>query len=284
MTQDPPVPLSVVATPIGNLEDLSPRARASLGGADVIACEDTRRTGRLLELTGVGRRRLLRLDDHTEAATAAEIIRRLSAGEHVVLVTDAGTPGIADPGQRLVRAVLDAGLPVTVVPGPSAPLAALVASGLSTARFVFEGFLPRRGEGRRDRLGELATERRTVVLLESPHRLAATLAELLEVCGPDREVAVARELTKLHEEVRRGPLGQVAAGVDETVRGEVVVVLGPAPPPDPASDADIGQALRRQLRHGGSRRDAVARVAADLGVSRRRVYELALQDVPDDPC
>lgn len=268
--------LVVVATPIGNLDDLSPRARAALAGADLVACEDTRRTGRLLELTGIGRRPLLRVDDHTEGSSAAELVRRLTAGERVVLVTDAGTPAIADPGQRMVRAVLDAGLDVTVVPGPSAPLAALVASGLPTARFVFEGFLPRRGQARRRRLAEVAAESRTTVLLESPHRLAATLADLSQACGPDRQVAVARELTKLHEEVVRGPVGAVASEIGETARGEVVVVVGPAPPDTSATDEVISEELRRLLAAGSSRRDAVVEVAAGLGVARRRVYGLAL--------
>ena len=274
-TRQPGAALLVVATPIGNLEDLSPRARDALAGADLVACEDTRRTGRLLELTGIGRRPMLRVDDHTEGSTAAELVRRLKAGHAVVLVTDAGTPAIADPGQRVVRAVLDAGLDVTVVPGPSAPLAALVASGLPTSRFVFEGFLPRRGQARRRRLTEVAAEPRTTVLLESPHRLASTLAELTEACGPDREVAVARELTKLHEQVVRGRLEHVAAEVGDRARGEVVVVVGPAPPATPVSDEAISEELRRLVAAGTSRRDAVAEVSAGLGVGHRRVYGLA---------
>ena len=272
------MPLVLVATPIGNLGDLSPRAAAALATADCICCEDTRRTGRLLSLAGIERRRdvpLVRVDDHTEAAASARCSSGCARGERVVVVTDAGTPGIADPGERLVRAAAAAGFDVEVVPGPSAAVAALVASGLPTGRFVFEGFLPRRGSGRTERLRELRGERRTIVLYEAPHRLAATLADLVAVFGGERRVALGRELTKLHEEVRRSTLAEAAewAASAEPV-GEFVVVVDGAPSrrrrratarwPTPCGPA---------LASGRSTRDAAAEVAAALGVSKRRAYD-----------
>jgi 16S rRNA (cytidine1402-2'-O)-methyltransferase len=185
-------------------------------------------------------------------------------------------PGISDPGERLVRACVDAGLPVELVPGPSAVLAALVLSGFDASRFVFEGFLPRRGPARRARLAELAQERRTAVLFEAPNRVAATLSELLAACGPLREVAVARELTKLHEEVWRGELSDaVARAATSEPRGEHVIVLAPAPEPPAASDVEIEAHVQSALAEGLSSRDAAARVARDLGVPRRRVYDAA---------
>ena len=268
--------LVVVGTPIGNLADCSPRAVEALGAADRIACEDTRRTGKLLQLLGIGHGPLVVVNDHTEAERVPELLRAVADGEVVALVTDAGMPGIADPGQRVVAAVAEAGHPVEVVPGPTSPVVALVASGLPTARFVVEGFLPRKGRARTGRLAELATEVRTVVLLESPHRAVATLADLLAACGPDRRVAVARELTKLHEEVWRGTLAEAVVHAEETpVRGEVVVVLDGAPPAAEPDDDAVRAALASARAAGRSTRDAVAEVAAKLGVARRRVYDLA---------
>lgn len=268
--------LVVVATPLGNLGDLSTRAVEALAGADLVACEDTRRTGRLLELVGIGRRPYLVVNDHTEAEAVDEVLERVRRGERVALVSDAGTPAISDPGERLVRAVAEAGLAVEAVPGPSAVVAALVVSGLPSARFAFEGFLPRRGAERARRLAELATERRTVVLYEAPHRLARTLADLTEVCGQDRAVAVCRELTKLHEQVTRTTLGEAAAtAADVTPRGEHVVVLaGAAAPADP-SDEQLRAALGSARAGGASTRDAVAAVAERFSVARNRVYDLA---------
>lgn len=268
----------LVGTPIGNMGDLSPRAIDALAGADLICCEDTRRTGRLLELGGVTRRaKLLRVDDHTEVRAIAEVVRRVAAGERVVVVTDAGMPGIADPGERLVRAVAGEGLAVEVVPGPSAALTALVVSGIPAGRFAFEGFLPRKGSGRTERLRVVAGERRTVVLYEAPHRLARTLADLAGVCGGDRRVAVARELTKLHEQVWRGTLASALAWVSESEpRGEVVVVLSGAAEPEVAGDGQIVASLQEALAEGLSTRDAAARVAADLHVPRRRAYGAAV--------
>jgi 16S rRNA (cytidine1402-2'-O)-methyltransferase len=268
--------LVLVGTPIGNLGDLSPRAVEALGEADLICCEDTRRTGRLLAHAGVSGARLRVVNEHTEAAMEAEVVRRVAAGERVVLVSDAGMPAVSDPGARLVAAVVDAGLAVEVVPGPSAALAALVVSGLPTGRFAFEGFLPRSGAGRSARLAAVAADDRTTVLFEAPHRLAKTLAALVEVCGGGRAVVIARELTKLHEEVWRGTLAEAVAraGGDEP-RGEHVIVLAGAPRPAEAGDDAVLAALAAARAAGSSTRDAVAQVAADLGVARRRVYELA---------
>jgi 16S rRNA (cytidine1402-2'-O)-methyltransferase len=270
--------LVLVGTPIGNLADLSPRAVEALRSADAICCEDTRRTGRLLQHAGVERRPLVVVNDHTEAAAVRGVLERLDRGERVVVVTDAGMPGIADPGERLVQAALRKGHPIEVVPGPSAAVTAIVASGLSTGRFAFEGFLPRRGSGRTERLAEVAAERRTVVLYEAPHRLARTLADLAGACGPGRRVAIGRELTKLHEETWRGTLGGAVewAGAHPP-RGELVVVLDGAPRPDPAGDEELEEAVRARLAAGDSAKDAAAQVAAVLGVPRRRAYDVAVR-------
>ena len=266
----------LVATPIGNLGDLAPRAVEELAAAALVCCEDTRRTGRLLAHAGVEGARLRRVDDHTEMRAAAEVVDLLAAGSRVVLVSDAGTPGISDPGARLVDAVLEAGHDVSVVPGPVAAMAALVASGLPTDRFVFEGFLPRKGRERSKRLDAIARERRTVVLYESPNRIAATLQALAEVCGDDRRAAVARELTKLHEEFVRGSLGELVAWADTTPKGEIVLVIEGAAEPAEASDDDILAALQAELDRGSSARDAADSVAARLDVGRRRAYQLTL--------
>ena len=268
--------LVLVATPIGNLGDLSPRAVEELAGAALVCCEDTRRTGRLLVHAGVADARLRRVDDHTERRAVAEVVDLLAAGSRVVLVSDAGTPGISDPGARLVEAVLDAGFEVSVVPGPVAAVAALVASGFATDRFVFEGFLPRKGRERGRRLAEIATERRTVVVYESPNRIGATVEALAEVCGADRRATIARELTKLHEEFVRGTLAELAEWAATTPRGEIVLVIEGAPEPDDATDDEILVALRARLAEGLSGRDAADSVAAELGVGRRRAYQLTL--------
>ena len=193
--------LVLVGTPIGNLGDLSPRAAEALAGADVVCCEDTRRTGKLLAHAGIPRPTLVVVNEHTEEREVPRIVERLGRGERVALVSDAGMPGISDPGERLVAAAVAAGHAVEAVPGPSAGLTALVVSGLPTGRFVFEGFLPRKGSSRRERLAAVSAEPRTAVLYEAPHRLARTLEDLAAACGPDRRVVVARELTKLYEQV-----------------------------------------------------------------------------------
>jgi 16S rRNA (cytidine1402-2'-O)-methyltransferase len=268
--------LVLVGTPIGNLGDFTPRAAEALRSADAICSEDPRRTGRLLQHAGVERPRLIVVNDHTEAREVPGVVARLARGERVAVVSDAGMPGISDPGERLVRAAVAAGHAVEVVPGPSAALAALVTSGLPAGRFVFEGFLPRKGSGRTERLGAVAAEPRTVVLYEAPHRLARTLADLAEACGPERRVAVARELTKLHEEVWRGSLGDALAWVRAAApRGEIVLVLEGAPAAGPPDEGALVDALRHELAAGATARDAARAVAARLGVPRRRVYELA---------
>lgn len=268
--------LVLVATPIGNLGDVSDRARDELAQADLVCCEDTRRTGALLRHLGLRVAELRRLDDHTEFESIPALVEQIAQGARVVLVSDAGTPGISDPGQRLVAAVAEQGFVVTGVPGPVAAVHGLVVSGLATDRFVFEGFLPRRGEARDRQLAEIAAQGRTTVLYESPHRLADTLRDLAEVAGGDRRAAVARELTKLHEEIRRGSLNELAEWADGGVRGEVVVVIDGAPAPAEASDDQILKALGERLAAGRSRRDAVTDVAAATGARRGRVYDLAL--------
>lgn len=271
--------LVLVATPIGNLGDLSPRAVEALAAADVVACEDTRRTGKLLAHAGVSAPRLLVVNEHTEAAGAAEIAGLVADGRTVVLVTDAGTPAVSDPGARVVQATLDAGGDVEAVPGPSAALAALVVSGLPTGRFCFEGFLPKKGRHRAERIEELTRESRTMVLFEAPHRLARTLGDLAAALGGDRPVAIVREQTKLHEEVWRGSLADAAARAGETEpRGEHVLVVAGCPNPASPSETQIRAALDERLAEGLSRRDAAAAVAAELGVSRRAVYQMSLAD------
>ena len=270
--------LVLVGTPIGNLGDLSPRAVETLAGADVVACEDTRRTRTLLSAAGVSGKRLMAVHEHNEAEQVRSVLRLLDEGKTVALVSDAGMPAISDPGERVVAAAATAGHDVVVVPGPSAVVAALVASGLPSERFVFEGFLPRKGSVRSRRLAELAVERRTVVLYEAPHRIGTTIDDLLAACGAERAVAVARELTKVHEDVWRGSLAAAAEHMAATsARGEHVVVLAGAPEPPPATDADIERALADRLVAGEHRREAVAAVAVELDVPKRRVYELGLR-------
>jgi 16S rRNA (cytidine1402-2'-O)-methyltransferase len=267
----------LVGTPIGNLGDLPPRAVDALRDADVIACEDTRRTRVLLSASGIpAGNRLRSVHAHNEREGAARIVDDVAGGRRVAYVTDAGMPGISDPGAELVRACLRAGLAVEVVPGPTALSVALVLSGLPTDRFVFEGFLPRKGADRRTRLTALASEPRTTVLYESPRRVAATLVDLVGACGPDRPVAVVRELTKLHEEAYRGTLGDAAAiAALGDPRGEHVLVVGGAPRAD-VDDAVVVTAVRDALDDGASARDAATSVAAGLGIARRRAYDVAL--------
>jgi 16S rRNA (cytidine1402-2'-O)-methyltransferase len=272
--------LVLVATPIGNLGDLSPRALELLGAADLICCEDTRRTRALLSAKGLpAGARLLSLHEHNERERTEQVLAALAAGSLVAVVSDAGTPGISDPGEHLVAAAVAAGLEVSTVPGPSAVLAALSVSGLPTDRFVMEGFLPRKGTARAERIAALVHEPRTSVILESPRRVTTTLAELADALGADRSASVVRELTKIHEEVLRGSLGDLVErlGTDE-VRGEVVVVLAGAPlePAAQVSDEQILAALDRVRGEGASLRDAASMVAEALGIPRRRAYELAL--------
>jgi 16S rRNA (cytidine1402-2'-O)-methyltransferase len=267
----------LVATPIGNLGDLSPRAVQALAEAQTIACEDTRRVRQLLSAAGVpAGNRLMAVNDHTEARQVRRVLERLDAGERVAVVTDAGTPAISDPGERLVAAATAAGHRVEVVPGPSALVAALVVSGLPTGRFCFEGFLPRKGTARRERLDALRKERRTTVIYEAPHRVKETVAELAEVLGAERRVAVARELTKVFEEVWRGSLGDAVAHLHaQPARGEYVLVVGGAPPPEPPDEGGVESALRARLAAGADKKQAIAAVAADLNLPKRHVYDVA---------
>lgn len=266
--------LVLVATPLGNMADLSPRAASVLGSADTVACEDTRTTARLLRLAGIKAKRLVALHEHNEAQMVAAVLGLLDAGETVALVSDAGLPAISDPGERLVRAAGEAGHTVTVVPGPTAGPAALAISGLPTSRWVFEGFLPRKGADRKERLAALADEPRTIVLYEAPHRLKVTLADLVAACGEDRRVALVRELTKLHEEVWRGTLAE-AAGLAREPRGEYVIVLDGSGPPAAVDDACIRRALADELELDPDRKAAIAAVALALKVPKRRVYDVA---------
>ena len=267
-----------MGTPIGNLGDISRRAVEALTTADLIAAEDTRRTRPFLTALGIpARGRLVSFHGPHEAELARRFVERIvERGERLVCVTDAGMPGISDPGQRLVAAALEAGVAVEVVPGPSAALTGLVLSGLPTGRFVFEGFLPRKGRQRAERLALLRAEQRTIVLFEAPHRLEATLADLAAAFGPDRPVAVARELTKKFETVWRGTLAEAADGGPEA-RGEQVIVIGPAAnvPSEEPDDEAIEDALQAELAGGASTRDAAAVVANRFGVTRRRAYALA---------
>jgi len=282
VTDGPTAALVLVGTPIGNLGDLSPRAVEELRTADVIAAEDTRRTRALLSHAGIpAGRRLRAVHARNEATAADRIVGEIRDGARVAVVTDAGMPGISDPGAQLVRACLDAGLRVEAVPGPSAALTAVVLSGLPSDRFVFEGFLPRKGRARTERLAALAGEPRTTVLFEAPNRVRATLADLSAACGPHRPVAVARELTKVFEEMWRGTLAGAVRHVERTEpRGEHVVVVGPAPEREPPSDAEIEAAVRAALADGRSARDAASDVADALGVARRRAYEAATRLKP----
>jgi 16S rRNA (cytidine1402-2'-O)-methyltransferase len=271
--------LVVVATPIGNLGDLSPRAVEALASVDVVACEDTRRTRGLLTHAGIsGSGRLVAVHAHNETDRAEDLVERMLGGARVAYVSDAGTPGVSDPGARLVAACVEAGIPVEVVPGASAVLAALVLSGFVADRFTFEGFLPRKGRERAARLAAIAGDERVQVLYEAPGRVAATLADLAAACGPDRPVAIAREITKVHEEVVRLPLGAAAARAAAVEpRGEYVIVIGPEEPPEvDVDDGLLVDAVRAAMAEGASRRDAAATVARAHGVARRRVYELAL--------
>ncbi|MDQ1401791.1 MAG: rRNA (cytidine1402-2-O)-methyltransferase [Actinomycetota bacterium] len=272
----------LVATPIGNLGDLSPRSRASLAEADVIGCEDTRRTRQLLTACAITGKRLISVHEHNEQARAIEIVELVRSGRRVALVTDAGMPAISDPGERVVAAVAAAGLRVEAIPGPSAVVMALALSGLATERFTFHGFLPRKGKDRKARVAEVAAASMTGVLYEAPNRVAATLADLAEVCGSDRRVVLARELTKLHEEVWRGDL---ASAVDHVAahepRGEFVIVIAGAPALDREIDDDVILGALADRRDAGlSNRDASAEVAADLGLPKRRVYDLAVSRRP----
>ena len=267
--------LYVVATPIGNLEDVTHRALRVLGDVATVYAEDTRRTRVLLERYAI-QTPLRSLTEHNEEGRIREILDRLATDQSVALVSDAGTPLVSDPGQRLVRRVTEHGHGVIPVPGPSAVLAALVASGLPAVPFTFEGFLPRKGSGRGAALARVAASPGSVVLFESPGRLDRLLQDLRETCGADREVAVGRELTKMHEEFFRGTLAEACSYYqDRTVRGEVTLVVAPGTPGVPAPDDDVVQgAARSLLAEGLSPKDVVSAVAQRFDIGRNRAYRL----------
>jgi len=267
----------VAATPIGNPADASDRLKEALGSADIVAAEDTRRVRRLAAALGVTiTGRVVSYYDAVERTRSESLLADLQAGATVVLLSDAGTPLVSDPGYRLVAAAVAAGLPVHALPGPSAALAALAVAGLPADRWCFEGFLPRKAGERRARLAELAQDARTTVFFEAPHRLAATLTDLAASYGADRAACVCRELTKTYEEVRRGSLGELAGWAADGVRGEItIVVAGAVPAIDPAAPEDLSAEVAALVTDGLSRRDAVDAVAAKHGISRRRVYAAA---------
>ncbi|HTR70522.1 MAG TPA: 16S rRNA (cytidine(1402)-2'-O)-methyltransferase [Mycobacteriales bacterium] len=275
------MPLVLAATPIGDYEDASPRLCRLLETADVIAAEDTRRVRRLasgLGLTLSGR--LVAVYDAAERSRSAELLDAVAAGRTVVVVSDAGMPLVSDPGYVLVAGAVERGLPVTVVPGPSAVTAALAVSGLAVERFCFDGFLPRKSGERKARLAELAGDSRAVVFFESPRRLATSLADAVAAFGAGRRAAVCRELTKTHEEVRRATLAELAAwAASRDVLGEVTVVVeGGTPTLAEVDDAALRDEVESQITAGMTRRDAVDAVAAKHGLARRRVYSVALHE------
>ncbi|NNE96870.1 MAG: 16S rRNA (cytidine(1402)-2'-O)-methyltransferase [Acidimicrobiales bacterium] len=269
--------LTLVGTPLGNLGDITDRARESLGAADLVLCEDTRRTGGLISKLGLPAPKMLVANEHTEHGVVDRMLTALAEGKNVVLATDAGMPAISDPGARLINAAVDAGFDIDVAPGPTALVVGLVLSGLPSDRFVFEGFLPRKGTERAKRLGEIGRETRTVILYEAPHRLVRTLEDLAGVCGQDRMAAAARELTKMHQDVQRGTLDSLHAHFfDVPPKGEFVLVIGPTTAePKVRTDDDLVRLLRAELDDGASTRDAVSLVSTLTGESKRRVYDLA---------
>ena len=282
-SENPVGQLVLVATPLGNLGDISRRALELLASADVIYCEDTRRSSTLFSAHDIAvNGRLRALHEHNEASLCEHVVAQVASGATVVVISDAGTPGISDPGARVVEAVAAAGLVVTTAPGPSAVVAALTISGLSTERFAMEGFLPRKAGEREARYTQWSHEPRTIVFYESPQRLAATLAEMTGAFGA-RRVCVAREITKLHEEVLRGTVAEIATLVAaRDVLGEIVVVLEGSTEVEVIDDELIRAALRDQVDAGASTRDAVSFVAESLGVAHRVVYQMALALRTDD--
>lgn len=274
--QPAPGTLVLAGTPIGNTDDASPALRAAIAGADIVAAEDTRRFGLLLARLGWPRpQRVVSYFDGNEAGRATELLAALRCGATVLVVTDAGMPTVSDPGFRLVTAAIEADVPIRVVPGPSAVLVALALSGLPTDRFCFEGFLPRKSEQRRRRLAELATEPRTMVFFEAPHRLDAFLADARTAFGEDRAAAVSRELTKTYEETRRGSIAALADWAAGGVRGEITVVVAGAPATVPQQQDAVAAVLER-VAGGEKFASAVTSVAAELHTGRKQLYEAAL--------
>lgn len=271
-----PGTLVLAGTPIGDIEDAPPRLAQELATADVIAAEDTRRLRRLTQALGVQPAgRVVSYFEGNESARTPELVEALAGGARVLLVTDAGMPSVSDPGFRLVAAAVEKEIRVTAVPGPSAVLTAVALSGLPVDRFCFEGFLPRKAGERLSRLREVGEERRTMVFFEAPHRLAATLAAMSEVFGATRRAAVCRELTKTYEEVRRGPLGELAEWAAEGVRGEITVVvegIGERAAGEPDA-AELVRRVRAREEAGERRKEAIAAVAAEAGLPKREVFD-----------
>jgi 16S rRNA (cytidine1402-2'-O)-methyltransferase len=271
----------LVGAPLGNPGDASSRMREVLADADVVAAEDTRRLARLARDLGVQvSGRIVSYFEGNEERRTPELVGALRSGAVVAVVTDGGMPSVSDPGYRLVRAALEEGFPVTAAPGPSAVTTALALSGLPSDRFVFEGFLPRSGSGRRGRLRELAAEPRTLVLFEAPHRVVDTLADLVATFGEKRPAALCRELTKTYEEIRRGPLAELAdRAAADPPRGEITLVVGGAPAvaADRPADGDLRAAVAEREAAGDSRRDAITAVAQRYGLRKREVYALVHQ-------
>ena len=277
--------LTIVATPIGNLGDFTPRAAAALAGADVIACEDTRTTRKLLRLTGTASTaRMVPYHDHNGAEMRPWLLEQLEAGRKVALVSDAGTPLVSDPGYKLVAACRDAGITVVAVPGASAVLAALTVSGLPSDRFMFAGFLPAAESARRSQITELAELTATTIWFETPARIARSLTDMADILGP-RDAVIARELTKLHEEILRGTLDELAARLASgpALKGEIVLLVAGRSRDDEAmDDAQLAAMLRAELE-GQRLRDAVKSVVEMTGLPRNRVYRLALELTGDGP-
>lgn len=275
--------LVLAGTPIGRVSDAPARLAQELATADVIAAEDTRRLKRLTSELGVEvRGRIVSYFEGNEQARTPVLMEALRSGERVLLVTDAGMPSVSDPGYRLVAAAVAEDLPLTAVPGPSAVLTALAVSGLPVDRFCFEGFLPRKAGERARRLADLAGEQRTLVFFEAPHRTEAALAAMAEAWGEDRPAAVCRELTKTHEEVRRGPLVELVAWAAEGVRGEVTIVVQGAGDPPPADPADWPALVAAEEAAGATRKDAILTVARRSGVPKREVYDVVHRGTPTD--
>lgn len=266
--------LYIVATPIGNLEDMTYRAVRILGEVDLVAAEDTRHSRKLFAHFGI-RKPLVSYHDHNEQQRQEMLVERLQGGSDIALISDAGTPCIADPGYRLIASCYDADIPVVPIPGPSASITALSAAGVSTDRFAFEGYLPQKMKARRDLFKQLNGEQRTLVFYEAPHRLSATLADMVEVFGPDRQMVVARELTKLHEEFFRGTASSALARFErEPARGELVLIV---PPSTLGPQMNVRDALRKLLNEGDlSRREAVKLIAKEYGLPSSEVYRESL--------
>lgn len=276
--------LVVIGTPIGNLGDISERAIKELREVDLICCEDTRRTRKLLNLLNINPRPDLEvLNEHTEEKRANEILNRITAGLRVALVTDAGMPGIADPGQYLIKSAIDHEINLEIVPGPTAGIVALIASGLPTSRFVFQGFIPRKGVERQRRIEEIARDDKTTVIYESGKRIERTIEDLLNICGDEREAIIARELTKMHEEIQRGTLRLLHTKMsDISTKGEFVLILSGFSEDHYVSDSHLKEELQEIIGSGKSKRDAVKELTSKYQLSKRRVYDLSIEISVDE--